>query len=209
MGRRSTGAYTTGEVKRIELSYLLKQGFIIKDKRTTGVLSWTNTNCTISIETCYQENEKYIELSYTTTNKNDGTKKVFNYKIDIVAIPSNLGNGEVLYFVCPVSGNRCRILYKAYSSDIWKSRDAYQNRIYYSLQQCSKLDRYNTKYWILEKRLTKHPMKKVNETYRGITSKTAIKNQCMWREMERMDKLRWSPAGMPKKLYNCAKEMGY
>ncbi len=209
MGRRSTGAYTTGEVKRIELSYLIKQGYLVKGKKTTGILSWTNNDSTISIDTYFYEGEKYIQLSYTSTNPKEGTKKLFNYKIDIVAIPSNLGNGEVLYFVCPVSGNRCRILYKAYNSDIWKSRDAYQNRIYYSLQQCSKLDRYNTKYWILEKRLTKHPMKRVYETYRGIASKTAIKNKRMWQEMERMDKLRWSPLGMPKKLYGYAMEMGY
>jgi hypothetical protein len=209
MGRKSTGAYTTGECKRIELSYLLKEGYLVKGRRTMATLSWTNTSSEITILTCYKEDEKYIELIYTTTYRNDGSTKKFRYKVYIQAVPSNLGKGEVLYFICPESGNKCRILYKAYLCDIWKSRTAYSHRIYYSLQQCSKLDRYNTKYWILDKKLYPPKRKRVNATYNGVKSRTAIRNEKMWDEYDRMERLRWSPLGIPKRLLPFAREMGH
>jgi len=132
MGRYSTGAKTTGQIQRIELSYLLKQGIIKKYQSYNGTISWTNKS-NIGIYTVYNDNEAYIELNYTTvfaTNE----KTSYKYKIELEAIPSNLGKGEVLYFICPESYKRCRILYKCYGSGTWKARESYQNRIYYESQ---------------------------------------------------------------------------
>ena len=129
MGRWSTGVETTSGVKRIELSYLLKNKYIQKDCAISGSINWTNGS-SIGIKTEYHKEENYIRLIYTNTDST-GQKKDFDYKIQLVTVPSNLGKGNVLYFVCPVSGERCRILYKAYGSDIWKSRNSYRNRIYY------------------------------------------------------------------------------
>ncbi len=157
-------------------------------------------------------NEAYSILSNNATKvtyTDTGEKKSFGYKIEIVGVPSNLGRGELLYFICPVTGEKCRVLYKAYGSDTWQSRKAYFRPIYYDLQQCSKLDRYNTKYWILERELTDICKKRTNSTYRGNKTKTAIRNEKRYKELEHMDNLRWSPAGMPKSLWPFAKEMGY
>ena len=131
-------ATTTKQALRIELSYLLKSKLLIKGRIGQASLTWGNGS-SIGIVTNYDEDEKWIQLNYTLTDE-DGDPHKYNYKIHLTTLPSNLGKGEVLYFICPVSGKRCRILYKAYGYHQWKSREAYQNRLYYPLQ--TENDRY-------------------------------------------------------------------
>jgi hypothetical protein len=152
MGRNSTGAITTGEVIRIELSYLLKKGFIQKGCYLSGTMSWTNGS-NISFESSFTKDFRYIRLVYQSTNNYTGEVTHHDYKIELTTLPSNLGKGEVIYFICPSTGRRARILYKCYGSLIWKSRTAYKNRIYYNSQQCSKNDYHNSRYWSIEKEL--------------------------------------------------------
>jgi hypothetical protein len=137
MGRHSTGIVTTGQSKRIELSYLLKKGYIKKNCCVSGSLSWTDES-SIGFYSVYTEDEAYIELNYTITDYSTNEKTSYNYKAFLDVIPSNLGKGEILYFICPDSGKKCRILYKCYGSGIWKARESYQNRIYYESQIESK-----------------------------------------------------------------------
>ena len=129
MGRHSTGACTTGEVHRIELSYLLRQGFIRKNGKVSGTLSW-NSGGSISFESAFTEEERYIRLVYYLESSYSGEKTNHDYKILLTTIPSNLGRGEIIYFVCPATGRRARILYRCYGSPIWKCRAAYHYRIY-------------------------------------------------------------------------------
>ena len=110
MGRRSTGALTTREAFRIELSYLLKNGYIQKGNHIIATLSWTNGSW-IRIESKYTEEERYLRVKYTLTDSRDGKKHELDYKISLYAKPSNLGKGEVLYFVYPFTHRRCTILY--------------------------------------------------------------------------------------------------
>ena len=37
--------------------------------------------------------------------------KTESYKINIITIPSNLGNGVVMYLICPKTGKHCRKLF--------------------------------------------------------------------------------------------------
>ena len=133
MGRYSTGAITTGQAMRIELSYLIKNNFIKKGYSITGSLSWTNDS-TIGYECDYTGDTPFIRLNYTNTSYHTNEKTHHDYVINLTKTPSNLGVGEVLYFVCPITGKRCRILYKCYGSLTWKSREAYWYRIYYQTQ---------------------------------------------------------------------------
>jgi hypothetical protein len=106
MGRPSTGAWTVYESLRIELSYLLEHRYLVKGEKRGGMLSWTNQDGkdtgTIGIECSYlnSDDEKYIRLKYTATNKL-GQKTDYNYKTLLVEVDSNLGKGKVLYFACP------------------------------------------------------------------------------------------------------------
>lgn len=197
MGRRTTGALTTDEVIRIELSYLLKNKFIQKGNMLSFTLSWTNGS-SISVVSCYKPDDIWLQLIYTVTEY-DGQKFKYDYKIYLTEKPSNLSVGSVLYFVCPRSGNLCRILYKCYGSHIWKSRGSYQNRIYYSCQTSSKLDYFNDRYWKIDKMLKKLRPKRGNYYYKNVKTKRQQRIDRLEQQQIYFDNLRWT-IGMPKRL---------
>lgn len=199
MGRYSTGAITTDECRKIELSKLLKWGLIKKGSIINSNLKWTGgSNISIAID--YTDSTPILTLHYTVTDNCTGEKYPYNYDIQFCKVPSNIGKGEVLYFICPESGLPCRILYMAYSYHKWKCRQAYQNRIYYPTQVSSKKGMYNDRYWQLEHRLEDYLKGRRTNTYKGKLTKRAAKISAMIDERNRMDKLRWSAAAMPKIL---------
>jgi len=198
MGRKRTGI-TTKEVLRIELSKLLVCNFIQKGSICRSTFEWTDGSA-IGIESYQTEKEQYIRLFYTFTPYN-GEKKDFDYKIQLTFVPSNLGNGEVPYFVCPVSGKRCRILYKAYGSPIWKSREAYHKRIYYPSQTSSKLSKMNDRYWRLDKRIKSiYEDIRYQTHYNGKPTRRYKRYLKLLEEQEKAEFLRWTPKYMPKVL---------
>lgn len=202
MGRNSSGAATTTSSQRIELSYLLKHGLVEKGRQINGSLSWESRGektGEIRIDSDYQPgNGGYLRLRYRlTTGGNDCD---YDYRIELIEQPSNLGKGTLLYMICPESGRRCRILYRSYGSHVWKAREAYQNRIYYPLQLSSKMDRYNDRYWALEKQLKKNEDKRLNASYKGKPTKRALRRRSLADKQQLMDILRWGPTAMPLNL---------
>ncbi len=198
MGRASTGAVTTGEVTRLELSYLLKQGYL-KNSFTFGSMSWTNGS-SIQISSSIDDDEKYIRVRYSLRDGRDGEIK--DYKIYLTSVPSNLGRGEVLYFVCPTSGRKARVLYLCYGSSIFKCRKAYSHRIYYQSQQSSKLNFHNDRYWKLDKELQKCKDRSRKETYQGKPTKLRQRIAYLKTKQDYHDYLRWMilPKSMQKHL---------
>jgi hypothetical protein len=180
MGRYTQDVATTNQALRIELTYLLRHGYIIKNRSISKSLHWTNNN-SISIKSFYSNSEKYLELNYTTTYFKTQEKRTFNYKIELETIPSNIGKGEILYFSCPVSDKRCRILYKCYGSDIWKSREAYSNRIYYDSQLMPKSIR-PFKGMFLEGKIEELYNKSKKSHYRGKPTKLRQKIDRLYRQ---------------------------
>ena len=201
MGRRTTGAIHNKGAMRIELSYLLKQGFIKKNCNKFIKLSWSNGN-NINLYTCYTNEEKYIRLVYEIYDKKTGEKEEFDYKIQIIEFASNLKKGKVLYFLCPESMNKCRILYYCYGSQKWKSIKAYNNRIYYESQMVSKYDYHNLRYWDIDKQIKEIESGRKSYFYKGKKTKRYLKLKELRKKQKRFDLLRWT-LGMPKRL------MGY
>lgn len=203
MGRNSTGAWTTGESLRIELSLLLKAGYLVRGEQTYRSLNWTcgdqpSGNINIFSSWPTDGTRPSIRLLYNTTDRRTGEQEKRDDTIYLEARPSNLGKGEVLYFICPSSGQRCRILYKAYGCSIWKSRQSYQNRIYYPTQKCSKLDYFCTRYWELDKQIKAlRTPKRQSKTYRGKPTKRAVRLGLMSSEQDLFDRLMFSPQAMP------------
>lgn len=198
MGRDRTGT-TTAETCRIELSYLLNNDFIQKGSNTNGTLNWTDGS-SIAIECKYTNEEQYIRLLYTLTSWN-GEKSELDYKIQLSFVPSNLGKGEVPYFLCPATGNRCRILYRAYGSHIFKSRSAYNHTIFYPSQVSSKIYKYCDEYWRLDKEIKKLKEETRNQThYNGKPTRRYKRLQRLIEKQNRADYLRFTPAHMPKLL---------
>ncbi len=151
MGRNSTGAITTGASLRIELSYLLKKGFISNGCIKQGTLTWTNGSY-ISFTSELSAEGQYIRLTYSSKS-HTGELTSMDYTIQLTSVPSNLGRGKIWYFICPISGNRSRILYKAYGSTHFKSRASYRNRIYYETQICNKLYYHSERFHSIEREL--------------------------------------------------------
>ena len=197
MGRHSTGVYTVDESLEINISYLLKEKLLVKGQSKSGTLRWSKRGeqiSSIGIDTNYTDKEKFIRLHYINTDRN-GTKTDYDYKISLTEIDSNLGNGCIVYFVCPITNNRCRKLYNAYGYQKWKSRLGYQNRLYYGMQIVSKFDRYNTRYWELDRQINNDNRRATNK-YKGKKTKRATKNFILQLKRNKMDNLRWSSAAM-------------
>lgn len=149
MGRNTTGAISVNQCLFINVNFYLK--FIRNNVFPfAGTSSW-NTGASITFFLSKNETGLSLELSYSKTIKEE--KENFNYKVKIVSVPSNLGKGNNYYFICPISGKRCKILYMAYGSNYFKCRTAYQNRIYYPCQLSSRLNVNNDIYWRVERQL--------------------------------------------------------
>ncbi len=174
MGRYSTGSETTEASTRLELKYLLEKGFFRKGSIAKGVIKWTDGS-SISIKTIRSSSQIIMTLSYTITN-DSGTTKI-NDLFEVTSVPSNLGKGEVLYFVCPETKKRARILYMAYGSYHFKSRDAYKHRIYYPSQVCGKKYRFPFKYFDKEQELHEIWKRGYKKTYKGKPTKIALKQR--------------------------------
>ncbi len=101
---------------------------MINQARCSGSINWTRrgeTTGTVDIAVNLFGEGGYIELHYTF-NK---TEQI-NYRVDLVQIPSNLGKGKVWYFVCPLTGERCRTLYL--TDKYFASRKAHTGTLYES-----------------------------------------------------------------------------
>lgn len=155
MGRESTGAFTTQECRKIDIRWMLKKGYLKENTHCSGQLSWT-CGSTAGFEAIHTKEEKYFRLKYTVTDR-QGVNTDYDYRIEIVTIPSNLGKGEILYFVCPESGKRAKVLYSAYRHHKYLHRDWYLERyglrLYYNSQISSKIDYNNTMYFSTKKKV--------------------------------------------------------
>ncbi|MBN4070743.1 hypothetical protein JYT76_03590 [Olleya sp. AH-315-F22] len=155
MGRESTGVWSTSECRKLDLCWMLKNGWIKKGAKTSGQMEWTDGS-SAGIECLYTKDEAYLRVKYTITDRH-GKETNHDYKIELISVPSNLGKGEVLYFECPESGKRARVLYMAYRHHKYLHRDWYLERygvrVYYKTQHCSKRDYDNTRYHDIVKQI--------------------------------------------------------
>jgi hypothetical protein len=94
------------EVIQLKISKLKEWGYI--NDSVKGVMRWgsngENTG-SISIQSNISIENSYIDLDY----KYNG--EPINYKVKLITVPSNLGRGDVWYFLCPYTNKRCRKLY--------------------------------------------------------------------------------------------------
>lgn len=109
----------------ITLGWLKERGHLKPHCRTEGRLSWSRLgkpsgNIIVSTDL----DNKYVEFRYTSSGR------PIDYRINLVSLPSNLGIGEVWYFICPITTKRCRTLYEY--GDYFYSRLAFDSPIYSS-----------------------------------------------------------------------------
>jgi hypothetical protein len=71
-------------------------------------------------------------LTFDYTSTIGSNKQVIYYSVDIISIPTNIGNGLRYYFVCPNTNNRAMKLYKADGCHYFLHREAYNGLMYQS-----------------------------------------------------------------------------
>lgn len=108
MPRHSTCPTLYDECKVINISSLMRMGYLKPGEWRTGSLTWSR-NGTITSSIGFSGNmfadRPYCELNYTC----DGTS--IKYEVSLVSVRSNIGKGVIWYFLCPATGLRCRKLY--------------------------------------------------------------------------------------------------
>lgn len=77
--------------------------------RKSGTITWSNrynvVTSRITIHVNFTDKDQSVMLDYKTDDE------VYDVRIQLVSVPSNLGKGKVWYFICPYTGKRCRILH--------------------------------------------------------------------------------------------------
>lgn len=120
--------------KTVSITKLKEWGYL-NNGIHSGVISWSSAgevHSKIGIKCTILEHRKFITLDYTQNGES------IKYNVHIVSIPSNLGKGDVLYFVCPNTGKHCRKLY--HNSKYFLHREAFRY-LYYEKQIESKKTR--------------------------------------------------------------------
>ena len=190
MGRASTGVMETTAVMRLDISFLKSAGYLQKGCETQSYIRWSS-GAEMAIRTAYTSQEQFVELLYLLRGEER------REEIEITTVPSNLGAGEVPYFVCPIRRRRARILYRAYGSPIFKSREAYQHRIYYAGQRCSRYSRANTRYWEIEAKLEELDQQRHQVYYNGKETRRHRRRMRLLEQQQQADQARYQPENIP------------
>lgn len=193
-GRGNSYSITTKEALRIEMNLLIKSKQIVNGCEIHFSLNWTNGS-SISAISVINEAEKYLRINYQQTDKSTGVKTDYDYKIQIDSIPSNLGKGLNHYFICPVSYRRCKILYLCYGANVFKCREAYNNRIYYTSQNESKVNGLHSKFNNVESKLNVLFEKMNKQHYKGKPTKRNLRIEKLEQLKMNIDEVRFANIG--------------
>jgi predicted MPP superfamily phosphohydrolase len=171
------------EALTVNITKLKKWGYLEPEKMFEATLYWSIDGeqiASISIITNNEKPHSYVELSY---NSNGKPRK---YKVQIVSIPSNLGKGKVLYFICPQTKKRCRKLYLI--GGYFLHRDAFNGCMYKSQTQSKQyreLDKTLGAYFISDNLYSELYKKNFKKSYAGKPTKKYLK---LMREIEKWEK---------------------
>ncbi len=198
MGRYTTGACSTKECMRLNISDLKRSGFFRPGCEVSGSYHWTRgdrPSGSIKIHSYNLGQTRYIILSYGIS-RHGKTVKIED-RIDIESIPSNLGIGEVLFFKCPSTNRRCKTLYTRNGFDYFRSRQYFGNNIFYEVQMVAKRDIHNTNYWNLKRGkelkelIEKQNTKNSKWRYNGEQTKWFKRLQKLNKRLNYLDDARW------------------
>ena len=100
------------DTKKIATSFLKKHDYFSGWR--SGTITWTRSGwggehkSSVGIEVSVMNDENYLRIHYTQTDRDTGEKKDFDYKIPLTTTPCRYG-GVRYWFTCPwyKSGNYC------------------------------------------------------------------------------------------------------
>ena len=188
-GRGNSSVITVNSALRLSINELIKLKVIQKNKELDFFSNWTN-GAQINIKSVYNENECYLRLTYNCVYKTTKESKIVDYRVEIQKIQSNLGKGYNLYFICPVTKTRCKILYLCAKSEMFKCRQSYKNELCYLLQTHSKEYRLNGRFFQFDKTINKLKEKRKTNTYNDKPTKRKLRLLNLLNKRAEVDKLR-------------------
>ena len=198
MGRNYTGADYTTSAFTLDAGHLRRSGVIAPGKTVHATSTWPGGEA-VDIVATWTEQEQSLHLTARIPDPY-GQVQTWTQRIRLQTAPSNLGQGELLYFLCPRSGKRCRKIYRAYYSQGFYHREAFSHRLYYPVQASSRLKVPDRKHAATERALERLEAMRRTSTYRGLPTRRALRIAKLQEELLHLDDLRWSPAFMPKRL---------
>ncbi|MCR5889455.1 hypothetical protein LRS06_17095 [Hymenobacter sp. J193] len=158
---------TADDIKRLELSYLLRSNLLRPGFHVTTI-SWSvrgKPSGRISLEAHIFLDETYLRLRYTL---NDTTN--YDYRVELEATASNLpgGKGVRYYMICPVSGRRATVLFLRPGSSMFAHRLAYTGtRLFYDSQLEPKRFRGLGSYFAIDRKWEQEYRKGRKTHYQG------------------------------------------
>jgi len=130
------------EVLQISITKLKEWNYLNSNQILSGTITWSRNEHkrgSISITVNTKSKQPYIELDYNYKDES------VNYKINLVCVPSNLGNSFIWYFLCAKTNKRCRKLYSV--NGMFYHREAFKSCMYES-QTYSKKNRDSNKLFL-------------------------------------------------------------
>lgn len=161
------------EVKTVSISFLTKHNYLKLNQWQSGTITWSsngNKTGSISIQVNTQSESPYLLLDYKCN------EAPINYRVQLVSAPSNLGKGVVWYFVCPLTGKRCRKLYLA--DTYFYHRSAFRDCMYEKQTQSKKyrsLDKTLGVYFRSDQLFEQLYKKNFKKTYAGKPTKKYLR----------------------------------
>jgi len=109
MPKRYTYPVLYDNLRMVTISFLKTHKYLEPNGFKGGNIKWSQNgqpdgNIDIKVNTFGES--PYLELNYKASGMQ------IDYRVQLVTIPSNLGKGLIWYFLCPVTGKRCRKLYE-------------------------------------------------------------------------------------------------
>lgn len=161
------------EALQISITKLKEWNYLNSNQILSGTITWSRNEykrgaITITVNT--KAEQPFIDLDY---NYKDEPKK---YRINLVRVSSNLGNGFIWYFLCPRTNKRCRKMYSI--NGYFVHREAFKGCMY-EIQTYSKMNREINKtlraHFRLDKLYSELYKKHFKKTYAGKPTKKYLK----------------------------------
>ncbi len=129
-GHNSLGKPEAEGIKRIATSFLKKHNYFVgwRSGTITWTSGWSETKSSVGVVVVTGDDEEYLRIHYTQTDRDTGEKKDFDYKIPLLSTLCNYG-GKRYWFRCPwykngrYCGRRVGVLYKG--GDYFACRHCY------------------------------------------------------------------------------------
>lgn len=146
---------------------------------------------------------RYDDISYFTFKYSINGEK-YDQEIYIIGKPSNLGKGRIFYFLCPIRKKPCRILYFDTFFGDFKSREAFQHRLYYPIQLRGSRERFNLMWWNNKEKIEDleglgEKYSRAAYYYNGKKTKRLKRIEELELKQSELNYQRWTK-GMPKSL---------